>query len=180
MSRRLNVEMVYQTIQIMDEQKTKAKRKTPSCIFSVEEHPECCTFFLIHTLALIEFVSCHWDSTMYKPSMPHSCLILATPYQTSCLLVSTTQLTVWSMEMSRSWWGNPPVAWADHFLSAISPRWAQQSRHMCTVRGRWCSPNGTGVGGGWGPLFGFSECVGLGPSRLKAFCFLSVLTCDSG
>lgn len=71
--------MVYQTVQIMDEQKTKARHKTLPCIFSAEEHPECCTFFLIHTLALIEFVSCHRDSTMYEPSTPHSCLVLATP-----------------------------------------------------------------------------------------------------
>lgn len=113
---------------------------------------------------------------------PRSCFILATPSLPNFMPLgfhSTINLLL-SMEVSRSWWGNPPLAWADHFFSAISPWWARQSYHACTLKWSWCSPNGTGVGGGRGPVFGFSECVGLGSSRLKAICFLSMLACDSG
>lgn len=137
---------------------------------------------IIQTLALIEFVSCCWDSTIHEPSTPRSCFILASPSLPNVMPLgfhSTINLLL-GMEMSRSWWGNPPLAWADHFFSAISPQWAWQSYHACPVKWSWCNPNGTGAGGGRGPLFGFSECVGLGPSRLKAFCFLSMLACDSG
>lgn len=166
MSRRLNVKMVYQTVQIMDIQKTKAKRKTLPCIFSTKEHPECCRFFplsfpllegedlpfwqhIIQTLALIEFVSCYWDSTIYEPSTPRSCFILATPSLPNFMPLgfhSTINLLL-SMGV-RSWWGNPPLPWADHFFSAVSPWWAWQSYHACTLKWSWCSPNGTGVGGG--------------------------------
>ena len=137
---------------------------------------------IIQTLALTEFVSCWWGSTVYEPSTPRSCFILPAPSLPNFMPLGfhfTINLLL-SMEMSRSWWGNPPLAWADHFFSAISPWWTWQSYHARTVKWSWCNPNGTGIGGGWRPLSGFSECVGLGPSRLKAFCFLSTLACDSG
>lgn len=155
--------MVYQTLQIMDIQKTKAKCKTPSCIFSTKEHPECCRFFplsfpssgrrgsswqhVIQTLALI--VSCCWDSTIYEPSTPRSCFILASPSLPNFMPLdfhSTINLLL-CMEMSRSWWWNSPLAWEDHFFSAISPRWAWQSYSACPVKWSWCNPKGTRVGG---------------------------------
>lgn len=82
------------------------------------------SFLAAQTLALIEFVSWCWDSTIHKPSMPRSCVILAAPSLPNFMLLafhSTINLLL-SMEMSRSWWGNPPLAWANHF-SAISPWW---------------------------------------------------------
>jgi len=104
---------------------------------------------IIQTLALMEFVSCCWDSTICQPSTPHSCFVLAAPSLTNFMPLgfhSTINLLL-SMEMCRSWWGNIPLAWRDHFLSAVSPQWAWQRYHACTVQWSWCNPNGTRVGG---------------------------------
>lgn len=65
-----------------------------------------------------------------------------------------------SMEMCRNWWGNHSLAWADRFFSAISLWWTWP------VQPSWRNPKGTGGGGGWGPLFGFSGCW-VGPSKAE-------------
>lgn len=82
-----------------------------------------------------------------------------------------------SMEKSRSEWGNLPLAWANHFMLAISPWWSWQTYHTCTVKWNWCHWEG------WGtktPPFWLQWMCWIGPSRLKAVCFLHGLACDSG
>lgn len=64
-----------------------------------------------------------------------------------------------SMEKSRSEWGTLPLAWADHFVSAISPWWSWQSYHTCTGKWNW---------GQWGTKTPFLASVGVLDWALKA------------
>lgn len=101
--------------------------------------------------------------------MPCSCFILATPSLPNFMPLgfhSTINLLL-SVEMSRSWWGESLLAWADHFFSAISPWWTQQSYHACTVKWSWCKPNGTRVSGGQGTSLWLQWVCWIGPFKAE-------------
>lgn len=172
----------------MDIQKTEAKCKILHVLSQQRNTLNAAGSFLSPSLLLAarhsntctDSISCCWDSSyvwaFHTPLMLHFSCSQPTKHPASWFQLHINLLL--SLERSRSEWGNLPLAFgADHFMLAIFAWWSWQSHHTCTVKWNQCHWEW------WGtktPPFWFQWVCWIGPSRLKAVCFLPRLPCDSG